>query len=57
MDKKINKLYKEYHSMTILEDLVQNHYISPYMCKQYLKFMRKYVEELGYKELIIGNKI
>ena len=59
--KKINKLYKEfskeYHSMTILEDLVQNHYISPYMCKQYLKFMRKYVEELGYKELIIGYKI
>jgi len=43
--------------MTILEDLVQNHYISPYMCKQYLKFMIKYVEELGYKELIIGYKI
>lgn len=58
---RINKLYKEfskdYHSMTVLEDFVRDYDISPHMCKQYLKFMRKYVEELGYKELIIGHKI
>lgn len=61
--KRINRLYKElsknYHSMTVLEDLVEKHgnYISPYMCKQYLKFMRQYIEGLRYKELIIGHKI
>jgi len=58
---RINKLYKEfskdYHSMTVLEDFVRDYDISPYMCKQYLKFMRQYVEELRYRELIIGDKI
>ncbi len=58
---RINKLYKElsknYHTMTVLEDLVRDYDISTYLCKQYLKFMRKYVEELRYKELIIGHKI
>lgn len=57
----IKRLYtefsKDYHTMTVLEDLVRDYYISPYLCKQYLKFMRKYVEELGYKELIIGHKV
>ena len=48
---------KNYHTMTVLEDLVRDYDISPYLCKQYLKFMRKYVEKLRYKELIIGHKI
>ncbi len=56
--KRINKLYKDfskdYHAMTVLEELVQDYNISPYLCKQYLKFMRKHIEDLGYKELIIG---
>lgn len=51
------ELSKDYHTMTVLEDLVRDYNITPYMCKQYLKFMRKYVEELRYKELIIGHKI
>ena len=58
---RINALYKEYskdyHTMTVLEDLVYNKAISPYMCKQYLKFMRKHVEKLAYKELIVGVEI
>ncbi len=56
----INKDYKEYskvyHTMTILEDLAKLHDLTPYMCKQYLKFMRKYIDDLKYKELIIGTK-
>ena len=43
--------------MTVLEDLVKDYDISPYLCKQYLKFMRKYVEELQYKKLIIEHEI
>ena len=57
----INKHYKEftkdYNTITVLEDLVRGYNISPYTCKQYLKFMRKYIEKSGYKELIIGKKI
>jgi hypothetical protein len=57
----INKQYKEYskeyNSMLILHELVKDYNISPYMCKQYLIFMRKYIENLKYKELIIGIKL
>jgi len=45
------------HLLFELADLVRDYDISPYLCKQYLKFMRKCVEELRYKELIIGHKI
>jgi len=37
--------------MEILEDIAKVHDITPHMCKQYLKFMRKY------KEFIIGKKV
>ena len=57
LNKKYKKYMMDYNSMEILEDIAAIHELTPYMCKQYLKFMRKYVEELGYKELIIGNKI
>ena len=57
----INKQYKEYskeyNTMSILHELVKDYNISPYMCKQYLIFMRKYIEELKYKELIIGTRL
>ena len=57
----LNKRYKEYmmgyHSMEILEDIADIHDLTPYMCKQYLKFMRKYIDGLQYKELIIGVKV
>ena len=56
----INKQYKEYsqdyHAKTVLEEIAQLEDITPYMCKQYLKFMRQYIEKLKYKELIIGVK-
>ena len=57
LNKRYKKYLMDYNSMEILEDIATIHKLTPYMCKQYLKFMRKYVEELGYKELIIGNKI
>lgn len=57
----INKQYKEYskeyNSMLILHELVEDYNISPYMCKQYLIFMRKYIEDLKYKELLIGTRL
>ena len=57
----LNKQYKEYmmdyNSMEILEDIADIHDLTPYMCKQYLKFMRKYIDGLKYKELIIGVKV
>jgi hypothetical protein len=57
----LNKTYKmashAYHLETVLTDIVQKHNISSYMCKQYLKFMRKYIDNLKYKELIIGSAI
>jgi len=59
--RELNKQYKEYmmdyHSMEILEDIAAIHELTPYMCKQYLKFMRKYIGSLKYKELIIGVKV
>ena len=57
----LNKRYKEYvmdyNSMEILKNIAEIHDLTPYMCKQYLKFMRKYIDSLKYKELIIGVKI
>jgi len=55
--KQYKKYAKDYHPMIILENLARIHDITPYMCKQYLKFMRKYIEKLKYKELIIGTKL
>lgn len=58
---KINKQYKsytkDYHSITILECIAKLHNITPYICKQYLKFIRIYIKDLKYKELIVGKKI
>ncbi len=56
INKKYKEYSKEYNTMSILHELVENYNISPYMCKQYLKFMRKYIDNLKYKELIIGIK-
>jgi len=57
----LNKIYKiafqTYHTEIVLTDMVQKYNISSYMCKQYLKFMRKYIDNLKYKELIIGSEI
>lgn len=50
--------YKEdsnnYDTDWVLASLVKKDNISPYMCKQYLIFMRQYIKNLQYKELIIG---
>lgn len=50
--------YKEdsnnYDTDWVLANLVKKDNISPYMCKQYLIFMRQYIKNLQYKELIIG---
>lgn len=58
---KINKQYKsytkDYHSITILERIAKLHNITPYICKQYLKFIRIYIKDLKYKELIVGKRI
>lgn len=58
---RINKLYKkytkDYHSMTILENIAELHNITPYMCKQYLKFIRIYIKDSKYKELIVGRRV
>lgn len=58
---KINSKYKKYsliyHPMIVLENIAILYDITPYMCKQYLKFMRKYIDNLQYKELIIGVKV
>lgn len=43
-----------YDTDWVLTSLVEKNNISPYMCKQYLKFMRQYIKNLQYKELIIG---
>lgn len=53
--KKYKKYSKDYHAMTVLEDLAKLHDLTPYICKQYLKFMRKYINDLKYKELIAGT--
>ena len=59
--KKLTKKYKQYslayHPMIILENIAILHGLTPYICKQYLKFMRKYIDNLQYKELIIGVKL
>lgn len=59
--KKLTKKYKEYslvyHPMIILENITILHGLTPYICKQYLKFTRKYIDNLQYKELIIGVKV
>jgi len=56
--KQIAEQIKNQKSDYITEDtlinLLQGHKISAYMCKQYLKFMKKYIEHYKYKELIIG---
>lgn len=56
--KKIKKIYKQdsapFDTEWVLANLVEKYNISPYMCKQYLQFMRKYIKNLQYKELIIG---
>lgn len=56
--KRIKKQYKQdtipYDTEWVLGNLVEKHNISPYMCKQYLQFMRQYIKNLQYKELIIG---
>lgn len=56
--KEIKKKFKEqmnvYHTETVVIELVYDHYISAYMCKQYLKFMRKYINNSKYKKLIMG---
>ena len=57
INKQYKKYSKEYNTMSILHELVKDYNISPYMCKQYLIFMRKYIEELKYKELIIGTRL
>jgi hypothetical protein len=57
--KKIKNVYNKQDSAPfdtewVLANLVKKYNISPYMCKQYLQFMRKYIKNLQYKELIIG---
>lgn len=59
--KQINNQCKEssktYDTDWVLANLVEKDNISPYMCKQYLKFMRQYIKNLQYKELIIGIEV
>lgn len=59
--KEVAREYKKYligyHPMIVLENIVILYGITPYMCKQYLIFMRKYIDNLQYKELIIGAKV
>ena len=56
--KKIKNNYKftslTFHAEEVLAELTQKHNISPYMCKQYLKFMRSCIDNLKYKDLITG---
>lgn len=63
-DLEINRIKKQYKQDSIsydtdwvLASLVEKDNISPYMCKQYLKFMRQYIKDLQYKELINGIEI
>jgi len=52
------KMYsQDYLAKTVLEEIALLHDITPYMCKQYLKFMRQYIENYRYKELIIGVRL
>jgi hypothetical protein len=56
--KEIIHVYK-FYSLTydteyVLANLVEKDNISASMCKQYLKFMRQYINNLQYKKLIIG---
>lgn len=57
--KEIKNRYKKqmhiYHTENVVMELVYDHYISPHMCKQYLKFMRKYIKHLKFKQLTIGT--
>lgn len=46
-----------YDTEAVLANLVEKDDISPYMCKQYLQFMRQYIKNLQYKELIIGIEL
>ena len=45
-----------YDTEDVLVNLVEKDNISAHMCKQYLKFMRQYIHNMQYKELIIGIK-
>lgn len=55
--KEYKKYAKDYHTMTVVISIAKTHDITLYLCKQYLKFMRKYIDGLKYKELVIGVKI
>lgn len=57
--KEIKNRYKKqmniYHTENVVKELVYDHYISSHMCKQYLKFLRKYITNSKYKQLTIGT--
>lgn len=57
INQKYKKYVKDYNSMEALEEIAILHKITPYMCKQYLIFMRRYIDGLKYKELIVGVKV
>lgn len=46
-----------FHTESVLINLLKKDNISAHMCKQYLQFMRKHIDNLKYKELIIGTEL
>jgi len=45
-----------FNTQDVLVELLEKHKITAYTCKKYLQFMRKYIDNAKYKELIVGTE-